>query len=146
MKEEGRGASPDGLRAKPLLIGSVRDSEQVEERAISSLPLHLCLALFCFVNSWLLICISIHVLFMAFWSKISQDRPTVVCKHKECLPWACVDGLAISKPILRRRLTLMQPKEMNDLCDCHFEGAEQPRVYIPHHSLSFPTACRVFFF
>ncbi len=38
----------------------------------------------------------------------------------------------------------MQPKEMNDLCDCHPEGAEQPRLYITRHSFSFPTACRVF--
>ncbi len=30
-----RGASPDGLRAKPLLIGGVRDSEQVQEKALS---------------------------------------------------------------------------------------------------------------
>lgn len=128
-----RGASPDGLWAKPSLIGGVRDSEQVQEKALSPspfpLPQHLCLALFCFVNSWLLICISIHVLFMAFWKKISRDHLAVVCRHKRYSPCVCVDEGAISKLLLRHRLTLMQPKEMNDLCDCHAEGAEQPRLH-----------------
>ena len=92
MKEGG--ASPDGFWAKPSLIGSVRDSEQVQEKALSPspfpLPQHLCLALFCFVNSWLLICISIHVLFMAFWRKISRDHLAVVCRHKRYSPCVCV--------------------------------------------------------
>lgn len=30
-------ASPDGLRSRPLLIGCVRDSEQVQEKALSPL-------------------------------------------------------------------------------------------------------------
>lgn len=36
-QDEGRAgeASPDGLRARPLLIGCVRDSEQVQEKALS---------------------------------------------------------------------------------------------------------------
>ena len=133
MKEGG--ASPDGFWAKPSLIGSVRDSEQVQEKALSPspfpLPPDLCLAFFCFVNPWLLICISIHVLFMAFWRKISRDHLAVVCRHKRYSPCVCVcvDEGAISKLLLRHRLTLMQPKEMNDLCDCHTEGAEQPWLH-----------------
>lgn len=142
-----RGGSPDGLWAKPLLIGSVRDSEQVQEKALSSRLSAAPTSLFGFVLLCQLLPFDMHithVLFMAFWRKISRDHLAVVCRHRKCSPRVCVDGVAISKQVLWRCLTLMQPKEMNDLCDCHAERWEQPRLYITHRSFSFSTACGVF--
>lgn len=110
---------------------------------LSPLPQHLCFVLFCFVNSRRLICISIHVLFMAFWREISQDHLAVVCRHKNYSPCVHVLWVAISRLILQHHLTLRQPKEMNDLWDCHSEVAKQPELYILHCSFSFSAACRV---
>lgn len=150
MKEGG--ASPDGFWAKPSLIGSVRDSEQVQEKALSPspfpLPQDLCLALFCFVNSWLLICISIHVLFMAFWRKISRDHLAVVCRHKRYSPCVCVcvwTRVPFQSYFCDTASLSCNPKKWM------IYATVTPRVlnnhdYTAHYSFSFPTACKGFFF
>lgn len=87
MVREGGSVSPDGLRAKPLLIGNVKDAEQVQERVYSSQSLSAApTSLFGFVLLCQLLPFDVHVLyiyvlFMPVWSNISQDHLAVACKQ-----------------------------------------------------------------
>lgn len=88
----GVGASPDGLPAKPLLIGHVRDSEQVQGKALSYLfaaPT----SLFGFVLLCQLAPFDMHIntCFINGFLQKNQSRSPCGYRHKKCLPqgWVC---------------------------------------------------------
>lgn len=70
----------------------VRESEWVRSLRLFSLARQLCLAAYFFVNSCLLICIWLNVLFMAIWSGI---RPSPICCLQPHLVWTSMGEVAI---------------------------------------------------